>query len=501
MNSPSLSDDPRLHWDRRPPRHAPPAITVPPPSSADYYPQHTRSQSDWTNTVTLQSLHRDPELGTVKEATTPRASRFHNRLTKYLFDLRMPPPERPQQWYPINEVPLRSWPPLEVEKKRRCHHCEADNDRRRRNMVLFAALVVILLFLLGNIIFLNVRVVRLSSPSRTLVPPSTTNASTSNGLSEDAQQCLSQYTLNAPSDPQGYPCSTCLGALQDVPSAFFESNQGDGEQITNAIQFCGLRSIFETASSDGQLGLSNSGWAKDVRFCAWQGVRCDGFGRVASIQLSFPAVPAKIPDEVTALTGLTSLQLIGDTNVPAGDLPASFNALKTLTTLHLESTAINTLPSAMLSSLGNLTTVTLVKNAKMTGDMSSGFTSLPLKNLVINGQPLPTNPVSALLSSLAGRSLQTLDLSSTSLSGSLPADLSGFASLVELHLDNNGLTNPLPSTFPPNLQALTLTNNSQLGGLVPSGTSFCALAQLKTCDVRGSGLSTNAQGCGACQFT
>ncbi len=33
-------------------------------------------------------------------------------------------------------------------------------------------------------------------------------------------------------------------------------------------------------------------------------------------QLSFPAVPAKIPDEVTALAGLTNLQIIGDTNIP-----------------------------------------------------------------------------------------------------------------------------------------------------------------------------------------
>ena len=72
--------------------------------------------------------------------------------------------------------------------------------------------------------------------------------------------------------------------------------------------------------------------------------------------------------------------------------------------------------------------------------------------------------------------------------------------MVELHLDSNALTNPLPSAFPPKLQALTLTNNAQLGGLVQPGTSFCSLTQLKTCSVQGTGLSTGAAGCGVCQF-
>ena len=140
---------------------------------------------------------------------------------------------------------------------------------------------------------------------------------------------------------------------------------------------------------------------------------------------------------------------------------------------------------------------------------------------VINNQALPTNPVSALLSSAAAHSLQILyvtlsiiarastsdtypsssDLSSTSLAGSLPSDLSGFTALTELHLDSNALANPLPSQFPPNLQELTLTNNTQLEGAVQAGTSFCSLSGLKTCDVRGSGLSLSGGGCGACQFS
>ena len=149
-------------------------------------------------------------------------------------------------------------------------------------MVLVAALIIFLLFLLGDTIFLNVRVVRLSS-QMTSTSSTSTKASSSSELSADAQQCLSEFTLNAPTSPQSYPCSTCLSTLQGVPSNFTASNSNDSQSIQNAIQFCGLRSIFDDASSDGQQGLSNEGWAKDVRFCAWSGVSCDGFGRVSSV--------------------------------------------------------------------------------------------------------------------------------------------------------------------------------------------------------------------------
>ena len=67
----------------------------------------------------------------------------------------------------------------------------------------------------------------------------------------------------------------------------------------------------------------------------------------------------------------------------AGDLPTSFGSLSALNTLHLESSAINTLPSTLFSSLKQLNTLVLVKNGNMTGDMTSGITSLPLVNLYV----------------------------------------------------------------------------------------------------------------------
>lgn len=84
------------------------------------------------------------------------------------------------------------------------------------------------------------------------------------------------------------------------------------------------------------------------------------------------------------------------------------------------------------------------------------------------------------------------------MTGTIPSSVSSLTSLVELHLDNNDLTNPLPSTFPSTLQVLDLSDNAGLSGSV-SG-SFCALDALQTCDVTGTGLKA-AGSCGVCQFS
>ncbi|OJT06501.1 Receptor-like kinase TMK4 [Trametes pubescens] len=495
------------YWDRNPRPRAPLAITVPPPDypieSSRFSPEsppvppptHKRSQSTWTNTNTLKSdatPPKDPELGPV---SSPQAPHFRDRVTKFFFDIRMTRPRDPNL-LPMQQPPLRSWPGL--EKQDQCKHC---HKKRKRDKVLAIVIIVLLLYLFSNMVFLNVRVLNMVSPpppsSSSSTPPSTSSPNT---LSADAQQCISQYNLNAPTDPQSYPCSTCYPVLSAVPSNFTDGNSQDAQTIANAVQFCGLRSIFETSNSNGQAALSTGGWDKDVRFCAWSGVKCDGFGRVSSLQLSFPSVPASIPTEIGGLTGLTSLQVIGDTNVPGGSLPSSFAQLTALTSLDLESTAITAFDAGLFTSLNKVTTLTLVKNANMGSELPSSVTALPLQNLVVNNQALASDTLSTLASSTSLQgSMKLLDLSSTSLSGSIPSGISSFTSLVELHLDGNSLTNPLPSSFPPSLHTLTLTNNTQLSGTVSSGTSFCALSGLQTCDMRGTNL--NAQGaCGSCQF-
>lgn len=328
---------------------------------------------------------------------------------------------------PMQEAELPPWPPLHIEKRAGCCHdcpCHALAAKkskkgrldRLRKKILIYVLVMIILYLLGNVIALNTRVF---APQVDVHVTSNGTTSSSSTLSAEAQQCLSQYNVNAPSDPSGYPCSTCLPTLQAVPSNFSDGNAQDSQQILNAIQFCGLRSIFETSNGDGQAALKNGNWAQDVKFCAWTGVSCDGTGRVASMyvhiqvacepvsnerslrSLTFPGVPSSLPNELGALDGLQSLSVVGNSAVPgvyimfgdrihlltiplsAGSLPGSFTSWTSLNTLHLESTAMTSLPDNLLTVAPKLSTLTLVKNGQMGNNLPSSITSSSLQNLYV----------------------------------------------------------------------------------------------------------------------
>ena len=165
----------------------------------------------------------------------------------------------------------------------------------RYSLPLVLALVIFLLYLFINVIVLNVRSFSASQASPKLLSyttaPPTSAPTGSVMLSGDTQQCLTQYTLNAPGDPTGYPCGTCLPLVAAVPA----NASAVYPVARDATQFCGLRSIWEDAGQQGQAGLEAGGWVKDIKFCTWSGVRCNGAGRVSSLYVPplshfFPAV-------------------------------------------------------------------------------------------------------------------------------------------------------------------------------------------------------------------
>jgi len=252
---------------------------------------------------------------------------------------------------------------------------------------------------------------------------------------------------------------------------------------------------LESTSTTGQTALSNGGWGKDLRVCTWSGVSCSDSGLVTSLQLAAPSVPALIPTEIGALSQLQSLQVIGDSFSPAGALPDSFRNLTSLTTLHLESTAITTIPTGLFSLLTKVTDLTLIANEEFTGDLA--LTSLPLQSLIIKNQKL-ANPIDSLAGSQSLQSsLLVLDLSSNSLSGPIPSSISSLSALTQLHLDNNNLEQAVPGSFPHSLQSLSISNNTNLSGTMPS--DLCSSISLKECDLKGTSVN-RTNGCGVCQF-
>lgn len=474
------------------------------PDSPPPLPLRTASLTLAGTPLSLKNTRDIPEdVESLRSRGSPNVRRqtLRDRFTKIFFDVRTLDDRSTGRDVDLVSVrPLSPWAPLNVDKKEEpplptayvapSHSPPQKKQEKRRFRWCAFLLILIILALLGNVAFLNVRVFELTKVVNGNTPSSPTPTSTPSNpsSSDDAKECISQFTLNAPSNPSAYPCSTCLPVLSNV------TNNADA---ANAVQFCGLRAILESTSTTGRTAFSNGGWSKDLRVCTWSGVSCSDSGLVTSLKLTFPAVPALIPTEIAAFPRLQSLQVIGDGNSPAGVLPDSFRNLTSLTALHLESTAITTIPNDLFSLLTKVTDLTLIGNGKFAGDLTS-ITGLSLRSLIIKNQTRLFNPIGSLTGS---RSLQSsllvLDLSSNSLSGPIPASISSLAALTQLHLDNNNLEQAVPGSFPRSLQSLTISNNVNLGGIMPS--DVCSSIFLKECDLRGTRVD-KTNGCGVCQF-
>lgn len=78
-----------------------------------------------------------------------------------------------------------------------------------------------------------------------------------------------------------------------------------------------------------------------------------------------------LPSEIGSLTGLQSLKIVGNNVIPTGDFSSSLKSLTALSTLHLESTAMNALPDDLFASLRSVSTLVLNDNAAFNGLPSS----------------------------------------------------------------------------------------------------------------------------------
>jgi len=75
--------------------------------------------------------------------------------------------------------------------------------------------------------------------------------------------------------------------------------------------------------------------------------------------------------------------------------------------------------------------------------------------------------------------LVSMDISSNKISGSLPADMSAYASLVDIQGYYNALEGELPHKLPPNMIQMALTGNRFTGNMpaLPRGLKYLSLAE------------------------
>ena len=216
----------------------------------------------------------------------------------------------------------------------------------------------------------------------------------------------------------------------------------------------------------------------DMDECDWEGVACVN-GTITSVVWAGLGLTGTLPDEISALTGLTTLDL-GE-NELTGSLPAGLFNCTALEFLYLHQNQFSGNLSEDFSRLYGLERLYLGNN-QFTGSLPQGFGSpFPLngqairrmrkcsvlpKALQLAGRRAPhfatlrfqTGYLSVHNNDLTGpipenwnlRFLYLLDLSYNRLTGSLPLDW-GSASLNRmklLYINNNELSGPVPATFP-----------------------------------------------------
>jgi len=195
---------------------------------------------------------------------------------------------------------------------------------------------------------------------------------------------------------------------------------------------------------------------------------------LSTLNLSNNQLVGAIHSQLNTLSNLQYLYL--SNNLFNGTIPSFLFALPSLLDLDLHNNNFigniselqhdslrfldlsnNHLHGAIPSSIfkqGNMTTLILASNSKLTGEISSSICNL--------------------------RFLRVLDLSTNSLSGSMPQCLGNFSSMLSvLHLGMNNLQGTIPSTFSKDnsLEYLNL-NGNEIEGKISSSIINCTMLQV-----------------------
>ncbi|KAF8669775.1 hypothetical protein HU200_050944 [Digitaria exilis] len=206
-----------------------------------------------------------------------------------------------------------------------------------------------------------------------------------------------------------------------------------------------LDALMDLKAALDPSGRALASWARGGDPCGrgdyFEGVTCDGRGRVTTISLQGKGLSGTVPAAVAMLPGLTGLYL--HYNDLSGAIPRELGELPELAELYL---GVNSLSGTIPVELGRLASLQVLQ---------LGYNQL--------SGSIPTQ-----LGQL--KKLKVLALQSNQLTGAIPASLGDLAALTRLDLSSNQLFGSIPSKLAeiPQLSALDLRNNT-LSGSVPSG--------------------------------
>jgi Leucine-rich repeat (LRR) protein len=195
----------------------------------------------------------------------------------------------------------------------------------------------------------------------------------------------------------------------------------------------------------------------------FQGITCDGAGRVTGINLARQSLSGTLPASLSDLTELQWLLLQG--NALEGAVP-SLARMSSLDTIALDGNAFTTLPPDFLEGLQSLRSLSMedlpLKSWSIPDAVagSAALLNFSISNCSVSG------PFPAVLANLT--SLQLLRLSYNYLTGGLPMVLEGLGLLESLQLNNQKSREKLSGRIDvvaklPSLKTLWLQSNSFTG--------------------------------------
>ncbi|XP_057801177.1 receptor-like protein 7 [Salvia miltiorrhiza] len=275
------------------------------------------------------------------------------------------------------------------------------------------------------------------------------------------------------------PCLLFLSLIQ-ILIALLASGQCTDDQRSSLLQ---LKStlVFDSTSSTKLVK-----WNQSDDCCRWEGVGCDGAGRVISLNLENETISGGIDNS----TALFRLQYLEELNLAfnffnSAQIPRGLQNLTNLANLNLSNAGFGGQVPIEISTLRSLVILDLstlfggAKSLKLENpNLQRLVENLPrlrqlyLDNVNISAQRSDWSQ--ALSSSLPN--LTTLSLRSCGLSGPLDSSLAGLHSLSILHLGGNNLSTMVPEFMAKFSNLTTLT----LGNCFLQGTFPDAIFQVST---------------------
>jgi hypothetical protein len=335
-------------------------------------------------------------------------------------------------------------------------------QKKRRNCCLIIFLIIIILLLLGNIAALDVAYIAYRNSllsNLTLVD---------NGFTPAQEQNL-----------KASMCSTILGT--QPPLNFNCEFCWDDNSFYNVTSFCFLKSLYLNASNRTQ--FDNIGWLRDIDYCRWLGVRCDESKNIIELNLRAPNTPIVFDSRVGRLKSLRKLTLIGTGTFPNNRLPTSLFTMESLEELTITSTSFTGSIPNTIDKMTSLKSLQIRNNRNLTNSIPDSISKTSLISFVYGFQGLDgVIPDFIGNSPSLQQSLETLDLNSNRLTGTIPDSLMNLTKLKSLHLGSNFLTGDFPisiisSKFAKSLAFINLGGNN-FTGIIPPSLAQCENLQI-----------------------